>query len=200
MNVLAILLSALILSAAAEAETMSANKKPASSNPKFLALCDQFVKDSLALSPVSASQAGYHKHAREAGKILELDAELDDVSAAAFEHQRQVAERAVFQRVGEFDSVADQLVALRRQKHDTAMREYAARFPVPGDLVGGKEIAFAVHSHRARGRYNLGSIVVGDLIGRELDHLVRRRRCGLRRGRHGLRLNASRYCHQQRER
>ncbi|HXU13792.1 MAG TPA: DUF885 domain-containing protein [Terriglobales bacterium] len=89
MNVLAILLSALILSAAAEAETMSANKKPASSNPKFLALCDQFVKDSLALSPVSASQAGYHKHAREAGKILELDAELDDVSAAAFEHQRK---------------------------------------------------------------------------------------------------------------
>jgi uncharacterized protein (DUF885 family) len=89
MNVLAILLSALILSPAAEAKTVSANKNSASSNPKFLALCDQFVKDSLALSPVSASQAGYHKHRDpETGKILELDAELDDVSAAAFEHQR----------------------------------------------------------------------------------------------------------------
>ena len=101
MNVLAILLSALILSAAAEAKTMSANKNSASGNPQFLALCDQFVKDSLALSPVSASQAGYHKHSnRRTGKTRELDAELDDVSAAAFEHQRRFYQewRARFQK------------------------------------------------------------------------------------------------------
>jgi len=60
MKSLLILVSALILTAAAEAQTMSANKS--SGNPKFLALCDQFVKESLALSPVGASQAGYHKH------------------------------------------------------------------------------------------------------------------------------------------
>ncbi len=85
MKCLLILLSALILTAAAEAQTMSANK---SFNPKFLALYDQFVKESLALSPVGASQAGYHKHVDpKTKKTIELDAELDDVSAKAFDEQ-----------------------------------------------------------------------------------------------------------------
>jgi len=71
---------------AVEAQTMSANQS--SGNPKFLALCDQFVKESLALSPVGASQAGYHKHLDpKTKKTVELDAELDDVSARAFEEQ-----------------------------------------------------------------------------------------------------------------
>ncbi len=58
------------------------SKADAPGNANFLAMADQFVKDSLALSPVSASQAGYHKH-RDAktGKIIMLDAELDDVGA-----------------------------------------------------------------------------------------------------------------------
>ena len=85
MKSLLILLSALILTAALEAQTMSANK---TGNPKFLVLCDQFVKESLALSPVSASQAGYHKHVDpKTKKTVELDAELDDVSAKAFDEQ-----------------------------------------------------------------------------------------------------------------
>ena len=43
-------------------------------------MTDQFVKDSLALSPVSASQAGYHKHLdRKTGQTIDLDAQLDDV-------------------------------------------------------------------------------------------------------------------------
>jgi uncharacterized protein (DUF885 family) len=85
MKSLLILLSALILTAALEAQTMSANK---TGNPKFLVLCDQFVKESLALSPVSASQAGYHQHVDpKTKKTVELDAELDDVSAKAFDEQ-----------------------------------------------------------------------------------------------------------------
>ena len=45
-------------------------------------MTDQFVKDSLALSPVNASQAGYHKHLDpKTGKTIDLDAQLDDVSA-----------------------------------------------------------------------------------------------------------------------
>src|SRR5690242_21074546 len=66
--------------------TVTAQKmKDASpSNPKFSALEDQFVKESLALSPVSASQAGYHKHVdAKTGKASLLDRELDDVSSAA---------------------------------------------------------------------------------------------------------------------
>ncbi len=51
-------------------------------NAKFAKMTDQFVKDSLALSPVNASQAGYHKHLDpKTGKTIDLDAQLDDVSA-----------------------------------------------------------------------------------------------------------------------
>src|SRR5262249_8505578 len=54
------------------------------SNAKFAALEDQFVKESLALSPVNASQAGYHTHIdARTGKSIALDAELDDVSERA---------------------------------------------------------------------------------------------------------------------
>jgi uncharacterized protein (DUF885 family) len=57
-------------------------KQPSSQpNAKFAQMTDQFVKDSLALSPVNASQAGYHKHKDPGtGKTIDLDAELDDVS------------------------------------------------------------------------------------------------------------------------
>ena len=54
--------------------------KSAQANAKFAEMSDRFVKDSLALSPVSASQAGYHKHTDPAtGKTIDLDAQLDDI-------------------------------------------------------------------------------------------------------------------------
>ncbi|MFI5116613.1 MAG: hypothetical protein ACHP8B_07935 [Terriglobales bacterium] len=59
-------------------------------NAKFARMTDQFVKDSLALSPVSASQAGYHKHLDpKTGKTIDLDAQLDDVSAPAIAAQEK---------------------------------------------------------------------------------------------------------------
>lgn len=57
--------------------------KQSQTNSNFSALEDRFIKESLALSPVGASQAGYHKHVDKAGKTIRLDAQLDDVSAAA---------------------------------------------------------------------------------------------------------------------
>ena len=56
---------------------------------KFAALSDQFMKDSLALSPSSASAAGYHTH-RDAktGKTIALDAVLDDLSLESIAQQR----------------------------------------------------------------------------------------------------------------
>ncbi len=55
---------------------------------KFAEMTDRFVKDSLALSPVSASQAGYHKHTDpKTGKTIALDAQLDDVSPQAMAAQ-----------------------------------------------------------------------------------------------------------------
>ena len=56
---------------------------------KFAELSDRFMKDSLALSPSSASQAGYHKHIDpKTGKTIELDALLDDMSLEAMAEQR----------------------------------------------------------------------------------------------------------------
>lgn len=59
-------------------------------NKKFSEMEDRFVKDSLALSPVNASQAGYHKHLDpETGKTIVLDAELDDVGPKAMAEQEK---------------------------------------------------------------------------------------------------------------
>jgi uncharacterized protein (DUF885 family) len=56
-------------------------------------MTDAFVKESLALSPVNASYAGFHRYKDpKTGKVIALDAELDDVSA------RQVAEVEAFYR------------------------------------------------------------------------------------------------------
>lgn len=60
----------------------------AAAGEKFAAMADQFMKESLALSPTSASQAGYHKHRDASGKIIELDAVLDDMSSEAMTRQR----------------------------------------------------------------------------------------------------------------
>lgn len=56
---------------------------------KFATLSDQFMKDSLALSPVNASAAGYHTHTDpKTGQKVELDALLDDLSLESIARQR----------------------------------------------------------------------------------------------------------------
>jgi uncharacterized protein (DUF885 family) len=61
-----------------------AEKKPAAGEA-FARLSDGFVRELLALSPVNASQAGYHQHTDGAGKTVELDARLDDMGPEAYE-------------------------------------------------------------------------------------------------------------------
>jgi uncharacterized protein (DUF885 family) len=72
----------------------SQSPNPSNANPaateKFTKLSEQFMKDSLALSPTNASQAGYHKHLDpKTGKTIELDALLDDMSLKAMGEQRE---------------------------------------------------------------------------------------------------------------
>jgi uncharacterized protein (DUF885 family) len=56
---------------------------------KFAELSDQFMKQSLALSPTNASAAGYHKHVdSKTGKPVELDGLLDDLSLKSIAEQR----------------------------------------------------------------------------------------------------------------
>jgi uncharacterized protein (DUF885 family) len=58
----------------------SQNSTPTAPANKFAQLSDQFVRQALALSPITASYAGLHKYTDpKTGKVIELDAELDDV-------------------------------------------------------------------------------------------------------------------------
>src|ERR1700683_3227998 len=67
----------------------SAKSAQAQAASKFAELSDRFMKDSLALSPSGASQAGYHKHVDpKTGKTIERDALLNDMSLEAIAEQR----------------------------------------------------------------------------------------------------------------
>ena len=66
---------------------------PASSS-KFASMCEDFIHESLAVSPASASQAGYHFHTDpKTGKKIALDALLDDVGPAGIAEQRRIYAR-----------------------------------------------------------------------------------------------------------
>lgn len=74
----------LCISMAIMAVSLSAEEPDA----KFNKLAAQYMYESLALSPVNASQAGYHKHTdAKTGKVVELDAMLDDVSPQGWADQ-----------------------------------------------------------------------------------------------------------------
>jgi len=78
----------LLLAFMANAQKQSNSSASQSRDPKFGQLADQYLYESLALSPVSASYAGYHRHTDAAtGKIIELDALLDDVSPKGWDEQ-----------------------------------------------------------------------------------------------------------------
>jgi uncharacterized protein (DUF885 family) len=78
--------------AAAVAHTVSSDSgksMSADASQKFAELSDQFLKGALALTPVSASQAGYHKRFDpKSGKTIELDSEYDDVSLEGYARLR----------------------------------------------------------------------------------------------------------------
>ncbi len=78
----------LLISTALIAQTSHSS---AEANAKFAKLSEEFIHETLALSPSSASQAGYHQHVdKKTGKTIALDALLDDVSTAGMAQQRRV--------------------------------------------------------------------------------------------------------------
>ncbi|HEY5175622.1 MAG TPA: DUF885 domain-containing protein [Terriglobales bacterium] len=89
-DVLRILLFLSLISTFSTAQSTNPMSHPHQVNAQFSKMTDQFVKDSLALSPVNASQAGYHKHLDpKTGKTIDLDAQLDDVSAQGIAAQEK---------------------------------------------------------------------------------------------------------------
>ena len=70
---------------------MLASAQAPKANADFARMSEQFIHETLALSPSSASQAGYHKHTDpKTGKTIALDSLLDDVSPAGMEERRRV--------------------------------------------------------------------------------------------------------------
>jgi uncharacterized protein (DUF885 family) len=65
---------------------MTSCKQPEAppAKPDLSSLTDDFVYGSLALSPVSATSAGYHEH-----KGVNLDEQIDDFSAAGIDQQHK---------------------------------------------------------------------------------------------------------------
>jgi hypothetical protein len=64
---------------------------PAETSGKFAKLSEEFIHETLALSPSGASQAGYHQHVDpKTGNTIALDALLDDFSEAGVAEQRRV--------------------------------------------------------------------------------------------------------------
>ncbi len=57
---------------------------PPAAKPDLSSLTDDFVYGSLALSPMSATSAGYHEH-----KGVNLEDQLDDFSAAGIDQQHK---------------------------------------------------------------------------------------------------------------
>jgi uncharacterized protein (DUF885 family) len=77
-----------LISSALMAQTSDSS---AGANAKFAKLSEEFIHETLALSPSSASQAGYHLHVDpKTGKSIALDALLDDMSSAGMAEQRRV--------------------------------------------------------------------------------------------------------------
>lgn len=78
----------LLISSALMSQT---SNSPATANTKFAKFSEDFIHETLALSPSNASQAGYHQHIDpKTGKTIALDALLDDMSPAGMAEQRRV--------------------------------------------------------------------------------------------------------------
>lgn len=83
------LFAAFILGAGALAAQIGSAAPQA--NEKFAKLSEEFVHETLALSPASASQAGYHTHRDPTtGKTIALDSLLDDMSIEGMAKQHRI--------------------------------------------------------------------------------------------------------------
>src|SRR5580698_9251986 len=81
-------LTLLVAALAAAALTMPTSS-PDSASTRFAQLSEQFMHESLILSPVAASAAGYHSYTDpKSGKTIALDSQLDDISAEGIAKQR----------------------------------------------------------------------------------------------------------------
>src|SRR6266851_8356520 len=96
------------------AATVSCNRSSPPPAPDFEKLTDDFTFGTLAISPVTATQTGYHEH-----NGVQLDETLDDYSAAGIDAQRRFYE-SIQKRLGQInpDSLDNE------QKSDVQIMNY----------------------------------------------------------------------------
>ena len=80
----------LLLTMGLQAKNMSTAASEGARSSDFEKAAGQFMRESLVLSPVNASQAGFHKYTDpKTGRVVELDALLDDLGPAGVETQKK---------------------------------------------------------------------------------------------------------------
>src|SRR5215468_1359538 len=84
---LSIILALLCASCSGQKPAPAASDNPPASNSDFEKLTDDLIYGSLALSPVNATQTGYHEH-----NGVQLDEMIDDFSPAGIDAQRKFYE------------------------------------------------------------------------------------------------------------
>ncbi len=123
-------------------------KSDISEKGKFARLCDEFMSESLARSPSTASQVGYHVHRdKTTKKKIELDSMLDDMSEPFmlsqkkfFEHWRQrfiqeaPASTLNPEELADLQLINDQ-IALNLLEYDE-IKNYAHNPTVAVELIG----------------------------------------------------------------
>ncbi len=105
---------------------------------------------------------------------------------AIFQHQQQILDHAVLQRVGELQVAPIGDVALRVGDRDVAHRVDLAGVAVPLDPIGAETVALAQHPHVARRENDMILVIIVNRVGRK-DDLVVRERCARPRDREGRR-------------
>lgn len=127
----------------------AASNDASKASEKFATLSDQFMKESLVLSPSAASQVGYHKHVDpKTGKTIELDALLDEMSSEAMKTQREFysswrerfkkevpKESLTIQDASDWQLIDDQ-IGLQLLEFDK-IQNYKHNPTVPVELIGG---------------------------------------------------------------
>ena len=90
-------------------------------------------------------------------------------SPAISQHDQHILDDAVLERVLELYRIAISDITARADDADAALGADLPAAAVPGHAVGGEVIALAGHPDLAGSGHHIGLVVIGELIGAELD-------------------------------
>ena len=109
-------------------------------------------------------------------------------SPSVLQHQQDILDGCIPQRVGDIDLVTKGLVAARVGDNDIAARLHKAGTAVIGHFAGAQPVFAANDQDIAGGGDNLRLVIIAHAVGGKIDGVARQRLCGaLRHGRNSAR-------------